>query len=79
MPEKKWANAYKKAAKNAGLETSFSQSDGWERNLQKILADAGLIKYTSGNPRYRYDLYAKGSKDKTYVVAVPWDDVEPQE
>lgn len=79
MPEEEWANAYKKAAKNAGLETSFSQSDGWERNLQKILADAGLIKYTSGNPRYRYDLYAKGSKDKTYVVALPWNDVKPQE
>ena len=79
MPEEQWANAYKKAAKNAGLETSFAQSDGWERRLQAILADAGLIKCTSGNPRYRYDLYGNGKKDNTYVVAVPWDDVEPQE
>ena len=79
MPEEQWANAYKKAAKNAGLETSFAQSDGWERRLQAILVNAGLIKYTSGNPRYRYDLYGNGKKDNTYVVAVPWDDVKPQE
>ena len=79
MPEKEWANAYKKAAKNAGFETSFAQSDGWERNLQAILADADLIKHTGTNPRYRYNLYGDGKKDTTYVVAVPWDDVKPQE
>lgn len=79
MPEEQWANAYKKAAKNAGLETSFSQSDGWERKLQAILAENKLIKHTGINPRYRYDLYGDGKKDSTYVVAVPWDDVRPQE
>ena len=79
MPEEQWANAYKKAAKNAGLETSFSQSDGWERKLQAILADPDLIKHTGNNPRYRYDLYGDGKKDSTYVVAVPWNDVKPQE
>lgn len=79
MPEEQWADAYKKAAKNAGLETSFSQSDGWERKLQAILAENKLIKHTGINPRYRYDLYGDGKKDSTYVVAVPWDDVKPQE
>lgn len=79
MPEEQWANAYKKAAKNAGLETSFSQSDGWERKLQAILANADLIKHTGTNPRYRYNLYGDGKKDTTYVVAILWDDVKPQE
>ena len=79
MPENTWATAYKKAAKDAGFETSFCQTDGWERNLQKILSEADLIKHTGSNPRYRYDLYDNGKKDTTYVVAVLWDDVKARE
>ena len=79
IPEEKWAAAYRKAAKSAGMEISFCQRDDWERQVQRILSENGLIKATKGNPRYRYDLHGTGKKDSTYVVAFPWDDGKPQE
>lgn len=75
MPESTWAAAYRKAAKAAGLDTSFCGQSDWEQKLQRILVEAGLIKHVGSNPRYRYDLYGTGKRDTTYVVAVPWDSI----
>ena len=72
MPETRWKKAYSKAARAAkDVDTTFFQRDQWERELQKILAEAEAIKVPSAGYRYRYDLYGAGKRDSTYVVAVP--------
>ena len=79
MPEKTWSAAYKRAAKAEEMDCSFCESRGWERNLQRILAEHQQIKGSGSNPRYRYDLYENDTRDSTYVVAVPWDSICPVE
>ena len=72
MPEDRWKKAYSRAARAAkDVDTAFFQRDQWERELQKILAEAEAIKAPSAGYRYRYDLYGTGERDSTYVVAVP--------
>ena len=70
--EEGWAKFYKKAilAKKT-IESSFFQLERWERDLQKTLSEAGLIKKASSGYRYRYDLLENGRRDSTYVVAIP--------
>ncbi|WP_409967414.1 hypothetical protein RFF05_12565 [Bengtsoniella intestinalis] len=43
---------------------------GWTLELQRALMEAGIIKGSKGNPRYRYGLLSNKSKDDTYVLAV---------
>lgn len=70
--ESDWKKAYAKAAKAWGdLDVSILRRDGWERTLQKSLAGAGYIKVPNAGYRYRYDLLDNGTRDMTYVVAVP--------
>ena len=72
FPEAHWAKAYKQAARGAGnVDLSYFQKDGWELELQKTLCKNQLIKQPSSGFRYRYDLFGTGSRDKTYVVAIP--------
>ena len=72
MPEEGWKKAYQKAARAAkDVDCSFFQKDQWERELQRILAEDGMIKKPHSGARYRYDLYGTGKRDSTYVVAVP--------
>ena len=72
MPEDGWKKAYSKATRaDKNVDTTFFQRDQWERELQKILAEAEAIKAPSAGYRYRYDLYGTGKRDSTYVVAVP--------
>lgn len=72
MPEDGWKKAYSKAARaDKDVDTTFFQRDQWERELQKILAEAETIKVPSNGYRYRYDLYGTGKRDSTYVVAIP--------
>ena len=72
MPEESWKRVYAKEARGTeGLDVSFLKKEGWERALQKLLAEAGYIKAPSAGFRYRFDLYGDGSRDKTYVVAIP--------
>lgn len=71
MPEGIWARTYLQAARKAGFETSFAQQANWERELQKLLGEAGVIKQPSAGFRYRYDLFDNGTRDKTYVLALP--------
>lgn len=72
MPEDRWKKAYSRAARAAkDVDTAFFQRDQWERELQKILAEAEAIKVPSAGYRYRYDLYGAGKRDSTYVVDVP--------
>ena len=71
MLESTFKTVYSKAARNAkGIDTSFLQKDKWERELQKIMSQSGVIKEATSGYRYRYGLY--GSKEaKVYVLAIP--------
>lgn len=72
MSEKTWAKEYKRAVRAEGeIDSSFFQREHWERDLQSILAEAEVIKAPSAGARYRYDLYGNGTRDSTYVLAVP--------
>lgn len=70
--ENDWKKAYAKTARaREDLDVSILKQDGWERKLQKSLAEAGYIKAPSAGYRYRYDLLENGTRETTYVVAVP--------
>lgn len=72
MPEDRWAKAYRKwVREDKAIDSTLFQKDGWEKALQKLLAERELIKAPSAGSRYRYDLYGLGKRDNTYVVAVP--------
>lgn len=71
MLETAWARWYLRAARKAGVDTSFAQQPNWEREMQKLLCEADMIKTPSSGYRYRYDLYGNGSRDSTYVIALP--------
>lgn len=67
-----WKTLYKKAARSRKcVDCSFFQHDSWAVDMQKRLADEGLIKQSSSGFRYRYDLLENGSRDSTYVLAIP--------
>lgn len=70
--EENWIRAYSKAARvKPNVDHSFFQQDNWALGLQKILVEHGYIKAASSGCRYRYDLLGNGTRDKTYVVAIP--------
>ena len=72
MPEREWARAYRrKVQTDKSVDTSFFQNKDWSKELQKQMNEASLIKPASSGYRYRYDLFGNGTRDKTYVVAVP--------
>ena len=72
MAEPVWKKWYqKKVRSRPDLDTASLSRDAWEKDMQKALADAGIIKAPSAGFRYRYDLYDNGSRDSTYVLAVP--------
>lgn len=72
FPEEGWAKTYKKSVQaKKTIDPSFFQRERWERELQKILCEKDLIKRASSGYRYRYDLLENGTRDSTYVVAVP--------
>lgn len=72
MAEPVWKKWYqKKVRSHPDLDTACLSRDSWEKDMQKALADAGVIKAPSAGFRYRYDLYDNGSRDSTYVLAVP--------
>jgi hypothetical protein len=69
--ESDFKKVYPKTARKAtGVDISFLQKPNWERDLQKILSEAGIIKAASAGYRYRYDLFQNGSRDSTYVIAI---------
>lgn len=70
MLEDTWAREYRKAAKKDGVDISFSERKNWEREMQKLLCEAGLIKTPTAGYRYRYDLLGDGKRDTTYVLAL---------
>lgn len=72
LDEDVWVKAYKKAVKERKeLDASFFEKENWAQALQRRLAEDGKIKHTGNSFRYRYDLYDNGTKDRTYVVAIP--------
>lgn len=72
MEEKVWMTWYAKAVKTDNtIDAAFLQKPRWELELQKVLGTAGVIKAPAAGYRYRYDLLANGTRDSTYVVAIP--------
>lgn len=72
MAEPVWKKWYQRQVRSRpDLDTACLSRDSWEKDMQKALADAGVIKAPSAGFRYRYDLYNDGSRDSTYVLAVP--------
>lgn len=72
MAEQVWKKWYHRQVRSRpNLDTACLSRDAWEKDMQKALADAGVIKAPSAGFRYRYDLYNDGSRDSTYVLAVP--------
>lgn len=72
MKESVWAAWYAKAVRaDNTIDAAFLQKPRWERELQKVLGTAGVIKVPTTGYRYRYDLLANGTRDSTYVVAIP--------
>lgn len=72
MAEQVWKKWYQRQVRSRlDLDTACLSRDAWEKDMQKALADAGVIKAPSAGFRYRYDLYDNGSRDSTYVLAVP--------
>lgn len=72
LDEAVWIKAYKKAIKERKeLDASFFEKENWPQALQKKLSEEGTIKHAGNSYRYRYDLYGNGTKDQTYVVAIP--------
>lgn len=72
MLESDFKKVYAKVARKAnGVDTSFLQKPNWERELQRILCEADMVKVPSAGYRYRYDLFQNGTRDKTYILAIP--------
>lgn len=72
MAEQVWKKWYHRQVRSRpDLDTACLSRDAWEKDMQKALTDAGVIKAPSAGFRYRYDLYNDGSRDSTYVLAVP--------
>ncbi len=72
MEESVWAAWYAKAVRaDNTIDAAFLQKPRWELELQKVLGTAGVIKVPAAGYRYRYDLLANGTRDSTYVVAIP--------
>ena len=72
MAEQVWKKWYQRQVRSRpDLDTACLSRDAWEKDMQKALADASVIKAPSAGFRYRYDLYNDGSRDSTYVLAVP--------
>lgn len=70
--EADWGKIYSKLARaRRDIECSYFQREHWERDIQKLLCEQGLVKAASSGYRYRYDLMGNKTRDTTYVVAIP--------
>lgn len=71
-----WAKAYVKAVRaKKDIDCSLFQCRGrgpeWVVELHAKMCQEGLVKGTKDGHRYRYDLLKNGSRDSTYVIAIP--------
>lgn len=72
IPEAGWASAYKRAVrKEKDIDATFFERENWQRDFQRILCEANVIKAPAAGYRYRYDFFENGSRDTTYVLAIP--------
>ena len=46
------------------------------QKLQRKWCEAGVLKQSGSSYRYRYDLMKNGSRDSTYVLAIPLEKIE---
>lgn len=71
FPEDWLKKVYLKEAKKSKCDCTLAECISWMRDIQRQLCDAGVLKWDRRNPRFRYDLYRNGSRDSTYVLAIP--------
>ena len=70
--ESVWKTAYAKALRaDKGIDDSILRQEDWALDIQKALVKNDCIKAASSGYRYRYDLFRNGTKDNTYVLAIP--------
>ena len=62
---------YLSLARKAKYDVSFSAANDWKQKMQRLLCEADILKHSGTNYRYRYDLFENGSRDTTYVLAIP--------
>ena len=74
MEEGTWAKQFAKAIKLLDGVAPCDLTKGPQRSrFLRPLGEQGITKMRGDDPRYRYDLFEAGKRDKTYVVAIPAD------
>ena len=77
MEEDAWAQWFSKEVKHMKEVVSPKLDSGNQRSaFLRPLGESALIKKSGDNPRYRYDLFKNGTREKTYVVAIPADSLQ---
>lgn len=71
LPEDWLKKVYLKEIRRTKCDCSFAERPDWMQKIQREWCEAGILKHHGKNYRYRYDLYGTGSRDKTYVLAIP--------
>lgn len=62
---------YLPLARKAKCCTDFASAPDWTQKIQRKLCEAEVLKRSGSSYRYRYDLFENGSRDNTYVLAIP--------
>ena len=62
---------YLPLARKAKCCTDFASAPDWTQKIQRKLCEAEVLKRSGSGFRYRYDLFENGSRDNTYVLAIP--------
>lgn len=76
LPEEWLTKTYLRLVKRAKMDCGFAEQQGWMQKIQHLLGEADVLKHSGTNYRYRYDLYSNGTRDTTYVLAIPLSRIE---
>lgn len=76
LPEEWLFRIYLKEARKAGCDCSFADKTDWTQKIQRMWCESGILKHTGNGYRYRYDLLKNGSRDSTYVLAIPLEKIK---
>lgn len=76
LPEEWLSNIYLKETRKAKYDCGFADRHEWMQKIQRKWCEAGVLKQSGSSYRYRYDLMKNGSRDSTYVLAIPLEKIE---
>ena len=76
LPEEWLFRTYLKEARKAGYDCTFADKTDWTQKIQRMWCESDILKHTGSGYRYRYDLLKTGSRDSTYVLAIPLEKIE---